>query len=278
MKVLLAAPCAAPRFEGPQLLAAARSLGLSADLFDHPVSRDPALELPGVPRRTRPDAVLIVAPEREEPATIDILRRAGARVALWIASAAEGAPPWLAARRAWCARAADAVAVTDAALAEGLLDRCGRRALHLPRAWHPPLFAAPAAAGRAPCGAADLVAVRGADDPLRVDRRGARGRIAGHGHPAAFAGFAYGGPVRAPAELAALLRGRVLVSGGRYGPGPPGVFDEAAAAAALGAAVIVAPYMGLVEEAAAPPAPAPLGAFAERLERLLKRIEDENDA
>ncbi len=277
MRLLLAAPCAAPRFEGQQLLAAARALGLEAELFDHPVSRDPTLELPESARRVRPDAIVIVAPEREDPATIDLLRRGGARVGLWIPSAAAGAPSWLAARRAWCARAADAVAVTDAALAARFVDRRGRGALLLPRACHLPLFEAPAAAGRAAGGAGEHVAVRGADDPLRLDRRGAGARIRCHGHPAAFAGFAFAGPVRAPADLAPLLRGRWFVSGGRYGPGPPGVFDEAAAAAALGAAVVVAPFLGRIEDAA-PAAPAPAGAFTQRLERLLKRIEDQHDA
>lgn len=127
MKLLLAAPGAC----GAGLLRAARGYGLDVVLFDHAVSRDPTLELPELARIHRPDQVLLVHPEREDPWTVELVRCGGAKVLLWCAPVAADSPGVLQARRQWLGRAADKIAVTERWLCGTFQDRSGRPAVHV---------------------------------------------------------------------------------------------------------------------------------------------------
>ncbi|MFH0946575.1 MAG: hypothetical protein V2A76_15375 [Planctomycetota bacterium] len=127
MKLLLSAPGAC----GTRLLLAARGCGLDAMLFDHSVSRDPTLELPELARIHRPGQVLFVHPEREDPWTVELVRRGGAKVMLWCAPVAASAPAVFQARRQWIGRAADRIAVTERWLCGSFQDRSGRPAVYV---------------------------------------------------------------------------------------------------------------------------------------------------
>jgi len=132
MKLLISAPCGQPDRLGPRLQEAAHSVGIDVLLFDHPASRDPTLELPEVARRHRTSRVVLLAPEREDPATIELVRRAGNRILLWCPPVLDQAPSFLEARRRWISRAADRVAVTEEWMCPRYVDRAGRPAVHQP--------------------------------------------------------------------------------------------------------------------------------------------------
>ena len=248
MRWLIAAPCAAPRFEGPQLVAAARRRFDEAALFDSDASRDPTLELPTVARRYRPDVLLVVAPEREDPTTLGLVRDAGARVAVWLGRLSERAPPHLAGRRRWIARASDVVAATGPEVLADLEEAGVRGAIQLAGGFDRETLGdgdpARAAAG-------EVVAVRAADDPLRIANGDASSHVVGYGDRDAFPGVRFGGPIEV-GRFASVVAGRRYLAGGRLAVGPPGVFDDAAAARACGASVIEVGYLQSISSARSP--------------------------
>lgn len=129
MALLIAAP-AGPLGRG--LLLAARGRGERAEWFDSAASRDPTLELPELAARLAPDRVVVVAPSREEPATLALLRCNGAAVAVWIPPLEVDAPRRMLSRQRWIAREADAVAVTDLSAAALFSDLHARPAIVVP--------------------------------------------------------------------------------------------------------------------------------------------------
>lgn len=245
MRLLLSAPCGAPRFVGEQLLAAARRLGHDTSLFDHPASRDPTLELPAAALRHEAEVVLLVEVEREDPATIEVVRSRGARVMVWVASAPESSPAWARARRTWIAGAADRLFVTDPdALTSGLdrrgLDRRGRPARTIGRGFDPETLGitSPRDAAAPTEGPRILTALRATDDPLRLPSRPAGGELVGIGEGAAFSRGTKLAALAEPGRFGALVAGRAYIAGGRaVGGGPPSVFDDVAAARAAGGRV-----------------------------------------
>ncbi len=271
MKLLISAPGGPPRFVGEQLLAAARRLGHDAALFDHPASRDPTLELPAAARRTAAEIVLLVEPDREDPATLEAVRSRGARVVAWLAPAADDAPRWRRARRTWIARATDAVFVTDASEVAGRCDRTGRPARVVGRGHDPETLGV----GGAPPGASrtsgERIALRAADDPLRLGRAAVGAGLIGLGDAGAFPTGVPVHPLESAGAFAGWISGRTYLVGARVsGGGPPSVFDDAAAVRAAGATI-----ERWAAHASAPDAPERAGGsseastFERRLERLL---------
>lgn len=268
MRLLIAAPAAPPRFEGPQLLAAARALGAEAALFDATAARDPTLDLPEAALAFRPSCVLLVQPQREEPATVELLRAFGAFVIVWTPPAGERAGPRLLERRRWIARAADAVAATDAALAAELRDRRGRAAAVLP-----PGFCREALEGGPdPLDSGFLFAsVRAADDPLLLT--GAARELRGFGDASAFPKRIVCSPLRDAAAFAGAVRGRRYLVGARRTRVPPSVFDDGAAAAAFGCTVAAVGPMQALADAADVAMEIGSGRLADRLATLFEWAE-----
>lgn len=128
MKIVIAADTATAHLNGVELLASAERSQYDAVLFDHPASRDPTLELPTLVRAHGAEFVLIVAPAREDPATVDVLRNLGARTAVWVDEPDVDDRPWMKARRRWIATAADRVWVTREHMMAEFVDRHGRSA------------------------------------------------------------------------------------------------------------------------------------------------------
>ncbi len=250
MKILVSAPFHGPRFEGTQLVAAATRIGLDVIPFEHPASRDPTIELPELVRRERPGLVLIVAPSREDPDTFDLARGFGAVVAAWFPSPPAGSPAWKKARMRWIAAAADRVFATTERTADGLSDRLGRAAAVLRPGFDAATIGAVGNTAVVPSGASDgpAVAVRGADDPLFLDRATRREEFRGHGDRAAFRGLPFGGRLDTPKEFGELTRGRRYIAGGRVDDLPT-IFDDAAAARACGARVLEVGVRGKVADA-----------------------------
>jgi hypothetical protein len=126
--ILIAAgpPCGEP------LYAAAKARSPASAWFHTPSSRDPTLELPDAVIRTGAEVVVLVDPDREEPATLEVVRDLGARVVVWsIVENSRFSRPLartMLARGRWISRAADAVAVTVTRRAALLRDRVGRSA------------------------------------------------------------------------------------------------------------------------------------------------------
>ncbi len=251
MKLLLSAPFHAPRFEGTQIAAAARRMGVEVVEFAHPESRDPTLELPEAARRARPDFLLLVQPDREDPATLDLVRRFGATVLMWEAPLPPGAPAFKRARRAWLARAADAAFATHSALAATRFDRLGRPARVAPAGFDlETLRTGDARAARAGAGSVGgaggdaialppgvAIAVRAADDPLQLAPETGADEFSGWGEKSAFPGLSFSGRLATPKDFSELVGGRRYIAGGRVSD-LPAVFDDAAAALACGARVI----------------------------------------
>ena len=123
---------AAPDPAGRVLLEAARATGLTAEWFHHPSSRDPTFELPVLGVRFLPDVVLLVAPSREEPATLELLRDRGAFVVVVVLPLEPAAPRHMLSRQRWVCRAADAVVVAQDRSVSVFRDRRGRPAVVLP--------------------------------------------------------------------------------------------------------------------------------------------------
>lgn len=133
MKIVIAADTAAAHLNGVDLLASAQRCDHDAVLFDHPASRDPTLELPTLVRAHGAEFVLVVSPTREDPATLDVLRRLGAKTVVWIDEPDAADRPWMKARRRWIATAADRVWVTREHMRADFVDRRGRIADHAAR-------------------------------------------------------------------------------------------------------------------------------------------------
>jgi hypothetical protein len=121
---------AAPSRLGEVIANRARADGQLADWFHTPSSRDPTLELPHVARRLASTLVVIVDPDREEPATFELIRAAGATVVAWVTTEPARFPRrparLMLARQRWIVRAADAVAVTVSRRTDQFCDRSGR--------------------------------------------------------------------------------------------------------------------------------------------------------
>lgn len=123
---------AAPDPAGRVLLEVARAAGFAAEWFHHPSSRDPTFELPVLGARFLPDIVLVVAPSREEPATLELLRERGAFVVVVVLPLEPAAPRHMLSRQRWVCRAADAVVVAQDRSVSVFHDRRGRQAVALP--------------------------------------------------------------------------------------------------------------------------------------------------
>lgn len=269
MKLLISAPCRAPRFEGIQLKAAADRVGLAVDLFDASASRDPTLELVAVVARLRPDVVLLVSPLREEPATVELLRELGAKVAVWAHPPAAGAARHLAARVRWIAAAADRTLATVGELAAVVRDRCARPAsVLLPSFDAVCLGGAVVARDPAVAGGSSLVAVRAGDDPLRFVAEPGEVRLRGFGDAAAFPELRRAEPLVEPTRFAAVVSGRAYLTGGRLAQAAPSVFDDGAAAAACGARVFGIGYLGSLSSARPLERCEPAG-FAEQIAQIV---------
>ncbi|MFG0319036.1 MAG: hypothetical protein ACF8XB_17320 [Planctomycetota bacterium JB042] len=271
MRLLISAPGGPPRFVGEQLLAAARRLGHEAALFDHPASRDPTLELPAAARRVTAEIVLLVEPDREDPATLEAVRARGSRTVAWFAPAADDAPRWRRARRIWIARAADAVFVTDEAEVAGRTDRSGRPARVVGRG-HDPEALGIVVGARSPSSAAgERIALRAADDPLRISTAAVGAGLIGLGDARAFPSGVPVHALEAAGGFAARISGRTYVVGGRVaGGGPPSVFDDAAAARAAGATIERWAAHAAAADGTEPPGEPPeASTFERRLEVLL---------
>ncbi len=269
MRTLISAPCASPRFEGPQLLAAARAIGWDALLFDHPASRDPTIELPAWSASFRPRLVLLVQPAREEPSTLDLLRRFGARTVVWSAPVVDE-PDGVPVRTRWIARAADAVATTVPVAERRLVDRRDRPAACLPGAFDPTYLGA-TESSRDTNGGGDgdrCVLVRGADDRFAARRAAGRPAVDGWGPRVAFPAFVRVRPLESGKQFARCVGGRSYLTGGRPTAGPPSVFDDALAARACGARVFSVPYLGEVSGMTAAPDDGVIETFADRLRNL----------
>lgn len=279
MSWLISAPSGPPRFEGGQLLAAARAIGLEAELFDHPTSRDPTLELPELVRRLRPEVLLLAEPAREEVETIRLAQEMGSRVVLWMAPLPPRAPGRLLARRRWLARQADLVAVADAGQLGLLLDRRQRSAVVVPAGYQLSELGGAGPGGQGRTGGVEgrssddgLVLVRAADDPLHIDRSDRCPPILGYGPVVAFPPGCHAGELQRGADFAELVRGRRYLAGGRPAVQAPGLFDAEAAAAALGATLVRVGFMGRVENGAPVIQDPSGGSFEMRFKSLIDRL------
>lgn len=129
MRVLVAAP--ADKLDA-FTRATRDALGVRDDAssaFAHDRSRDPTLDLPHRVFEERPELVVVIDPRREDPSTIEALRRFGARVVIVFDAIDESAGRSVEARRRWIAHAADGVLGQEAFGASCAVDRHGRAAL-----------------------------------------------------------------------------------------------------------------------------------------------------
>ena len=117
---------------GAALHAAAKELSPSSVWFHSASSRDPTIELPDAVIRTGALVVVLVDPDREEPATLDVVRDLGASVVVWstvgTSRFSRSLSRTMLVRGRWISRSADAVAVTVSRRTMLLRDRVGRSA------------------------------------------------------------------------------------------------------------------------------------------------------